>query len=88
MKGIAYACYISSTFGQIQPSDILTSPREEKLMFFMVMNTMSFNNLTSPTKVQLGIFFMFREFEKDMENKTPHGVFSYICVSRAQKGRK
>jgi len=31
---------------------------------------------------------MFREFEKDKENKTPHGPFSYICVSQAQKGRK
>ena len=31
LKGIAYACNISSSFGQIQPSEILTSPREEKL---------------------------------------------------------
>jgi len=29
--GIAYACGISSTFGRIQPSKSLTSPREEKL---------------------------------------------------------
>ena len=31
LMGIAYACGISSTFGRIQPSKILTSPREEKL---------------------------------------------------------
>jgi len=31
LKGIAYACNISSSFGQIQPSEILMSPREEKL---------------------------------------------------------
>ena len=57
-------------------------------MFVMVMNMMSFNILTSLTKVKLGIFFMSREFEKDMEKKNPHCPFSYICVSQAQKGRK
>ena len=31
LMGIAYACSISSTFGRIQPSNSLTSPREEKL---------------------------------------------------------
>ena len=52
-------------------------------MFIMTTNTMLFNSLTSLTKVSLGIFFMFKEFDKDMEKKTPHGSFSYICVSRA-----
>ena len=33
LMGIAYACSISSTFGWIQPSKSLTSPREEKLKF-------------------------------------------------------
>jgi len=32
LKGIAYACNISLSLRQIQPSEILTSPREEKLM--------------------------------------------------------
>ena len=54
----------------------------------MVMNLMSFNISTRLTKVQIGIFFMFREFEKDTENKIPHGPFLYICVSRARKSRK
>ncbi len=31
LKGIAYACNIFFSFGQIQPSEILTSPKEEKL---------------------------------------------------------
>ena len=31
LKGIAYDYDISSTFGQIQPSEFLMSPREEKL---------------------------------------------------------
>ena len=57
-------------------------------MFVMVTNPMSLYVLTSSKKVQLGIFFMFREFEQDMEMKTPHGPFLYICVSRARKGRK
>ena len=57
-------------------------------MFIMVMNSMLFYVLTSLTKVKLGTVFMFREFEKDMEKKTPHGPFSYICVSRARKGRE
>ena len=57
-------------------------------MFVMVMNLMSFNILTSPKKVKLSIFFMFREFEKDTEKKTPQGPFLYIGVSRARKGRK
>ncbi|MDW3502909.1 hypothetical protein NQ272_27535, partial [Escherichia coli] len=67
----------------LDESDIvsLTSPRKEKLIFIMVMNLMSFNILMSSTKVKLSIFFMFREFEKDMEKKTPHGPFSYIGVS-------
>ena len=57
-------------------------------MFVMVMNPMSLYILMILIKVQLGIFFMFREIEKDTEKKTPHGPFSYICVSPARKGRK
>ena len=78
---------------QFHPSDefdlvSLMSPRKEKINFIMAMNPMSFNVLMSPTKGIIGIFFMFREFEKDSKNKTPHGPFLYICVSQAQKGRK
>ena len=57
-------------------------------MFVMVTNLMSFNILMSSTKVKLGRFLMFREFEKDTKKKTLDGPFSYICVSRARKGRK
>jgi len=59
------------------------SPRKEKLMSIMVTNPMSFNILTSPTKLKLDIFSIFTEFEKDTENKNPLGPFSYIYVCGA-----
>ena len=48
---------------------------------------MLFNFLMSPTKVKLRIFFMFREFEKDIEKKTPRVPFRKV-VSRTRKSRK
>ena len=53
----------------------------------MIMTSpMSFNILISPTKLKLRIFFMFREFEKDMEKKTPRVPFRKV-VSQTEKGR-
>jgi len=40
----------------------------------------------SPTQGNLGVLFMFREFEKDMEKKTPRGSFFLgLCLSSPKK---
>ena len=74
LKGIAYACDISPPFGRIHPSAFNESQEGETRRTSFRRNPMS-SGFNESDKGRTRRLFMFREFEKTAEKKTPQVPF-------------